>query len=383
MVIHDPEYGNCIANLACSILNFYRIEPPNATLKSADELLKHDYRNVVLLLLDGMGSRNLEDHLTPDGFFRKHLRCSYSSTFPPTTVAATTAIMSGLYPNQSAWLGWTGYFEKLNRNVVYFTNKDDDTGEKLPQPVAHTFLPYTDIRELIGKTGVNTHWLTSWISPECKTYSGMMSEIERLCTQDGRHFIYAYWEEPDNTMHKKGVLSLEVHKLLQELETETKQLAEHLEDTLLLITADHGLIDSQTILLSKDQEIMECLVRAPSIEARAMNLFVKEEMKQRFESLFYRRYGDDYKLFTMEHARSSQLFGTGKDHPELEGMLGNYLAVATGHTTLRMKDKHFIGEHAGMTADEMLIPLIAVESKHSASTLLCRVLFAYYLIFHR
>ena len=42
-------------------------------------------------------------------------------------------------------------------------------------------------------------------------------------------------------------------------------------------------------------------------------------------------------------------------------MLGDYLAVATGTATLRMVDKGYLGEHAGMTAEEMTIPLIAVS----------------------
>ena len=37
------------------------------------------------------------------------------------------------------------------------------------------------------------------------------------------------------------------------------------------------------------------------------------------------------------------------------------LAAATGDTTLRMVDKGYLGEHAGMTAEEMTIPLIAVS----------------------
>ena len=105
MEIKYPEYGSCIANLACSLLCCYGCEAPNPTFEQADKLLQNQYKNVVLLLLDGLGMSTLEESLSPDGFFRRNLRCSYSSTFPPTTVAATTAVMSGLYPNQSAWLG--------------------------------------------------------------------------------------------------------------------------------------------------------------------------------------------------------------------------------------------------------------------------------------
>lgn len=360
MKIRLPEYGNCIANLACSILRYYGLDAPNATLKQADELLRREFQNVVLILLDGMGTSTVKEHLSPDGFFRNHLRCSYSSTFPPTTVAATTAVMSGLYPNQSAWLGWTGYFDEIDRNVVYFMNKDNDTGEKIQDiNVAATYVPFPAIQDSIAQTGVRTHWLTSWMSPACKTYSGMMEEILRLCEQDARSFIYAYWEEPDNTMHKKGVSSEETKALVQQLEDLTAQLSNQLQNTLLFVTADHGLIDSKTLLFCEDHALMQCLVRPPSIESRAMNLFVKEEQKQYFEKLFRSRYSENYQLLPMEEVMARNLFGTGSNHDRLPRMLGNYLAIATGEVTLRMKDKKFVGEHAGLTFDEMTIPLIA------------------------
>ncbi len=361
MEIRYPEYGNCIANLACSLLRYYGCSAPNPTLPQADVLLNREYKNVVLLLLDGMGMCSLEKLLSPNGIFRRNLRCKYSSTFPPTTVAATTAVMSGLYPNQSAWLGWVGYFDEIDRNVVYYTNKDNDTGEKITDMnAAFTFVPFADIFEPIRSKGISAHWLCSWREPHPRSFGEMTNEIARLCALEQRHFIYAYWEEPDNTMHKKGVHAQETGTLLQEIEEEIERLAENMEDTLLIVTADHGLVDTQTTLLSEDAELMDCLVRPPSMESRAMNFFVKDECVNRFEALFAARYGIDYRLLTMAEGR--KLFGNGRDHPRLSRMLGNYLAVAEGSRTLAMKDKKFSGEHGGMTADEMIIPLIAIET---------------------
>ena len=119
MEILYPDYDNCIANLACSMMKHFGVEPPNPTLPLVDGLLDKRYKNVVVLLLDGMGNNIIEANLAPDGFFRSHLAGTYSSVFPPTTVAATTAMDSGLFPVQSAWLGWTGYFPEIDRNVVY------------------------------------------------------------------------------------------------------------------------------------------------------------------------------------------------------------------------------------------------------------------------
>ena len=95
-----PDYNNCIANLACSVLKYFGAQAPNKTLAMADELFKNQYKNVVVLLLDGMGRNIIEKNLDSDGFFRSNLKGIYTSVFPPTTVSATTSIDSGLFPNQ-------------------------------------------------------------------------------------------------------------------------------------------------------------------------------------------------------------------------------------------------------------------------------------------
>lgn len=38
MEIYRPQYGSCIANLACSVLNYFGVRPPNPTLPAADEM---------------------------------------------------------------------------------------------------------------------------------------------------------------------------------------------------------------------------------------------------------------------------------------------------------------------------------------------------------
>jgi len=140
-------------------------------------------------------------------------------------------------------------------------------------------------------------------------------------------------------------------------------MADALQDTLLLITADHGLVDVECEELEKHPALLECIVRPPSMEARAVNFFVKEGQMERFERLFLSCFGDSFLLLAKAEVLENQLLGTGCNHPRLGGMLGDYLAVAVGNKALRMVSKGYTGEHAGMTEDEMTIPLIAVEKE--------------------
>ena len=55
MQVQKPDYQNSILNLVNSILHNYGAPHRYTTLPEADEILKKDYRHVVLLVLDGMG----------------------------------------------------------------------------------------------------------------------------------------------------------------------------------------------------------------------------------------------------------------------------------------------------------------------------------------
>lgn len=68
------ETKNTIANLGCSILRHFGLETVNDTLPAADTWLEKGYRNVVVLLLDAMGLYNMEQLLSRDGFFYRHLK---------------------------------------------------------------------------------------------------------------------------------------------------------------------------------------------------------------------------------------------------------------------------------------------------------------------
>ena len=360
--IRQPDYQNCIANLPNSILKKWGLEPNGSSLPLADAHLEENYQNIVVILLDGMGKCILERNLEENGFFRTHLAGIYSSTFPPTTVAATTSILSGLTPCEHGWLGWDCYYPQVDKNVTVFLNVEQGTEEAAAAyNVPWTYCGYESIADKINKAGGKAYPVSPFEAPFPDTFEKICAHILELCQLPEQKYIYAYWNEPDQIMHETGCYSEASKELLSQLEEQVRSLSEQLTDTLIIVTADHGHMDSQGVAITDYPTLMECLVRMPSIEPRALNLFVKEEKKEQFEQEFHRLFGDKFLLWNKQKVLEERIFGTGKEHENFRTMLGDYLAIAVSDLSIyntREEAEHFIGVHAGLTEDEMVIPFI-------------------------
>jgi len=362
-----PDYNNSIVNLANSILKKWGIPTNGETLKLLDRYLAKDYKNVVVILLDGMGKCIIEHNLDENGFFNTHLAGTYSSTFPPTTVAATTSIDSGLTPCEHGWLGWDCYFPQVDRNVTVFHNTDAETGEKVAEEsVAWKYCRYSSVIKRINSAGGKAYYVAPFLPPHPRIFEESCELIKKYCEEPEPKYIYCYCDEPDNTMHRTGCYSDEAKQMISTLERKIENLTAELKDTLVIVTADHGHVNSKGVCIKDYPKIMNCLKRIPSIEPRALNLYVKEDKKDEFEKEFNKEFGDKFILLPKEKVIEMKLFGDGTEHKDFRNMLGDYLAVAIDDLSIfntKEKAEKFISAHAGLTKDEMIIPLIIVEKE--------------------
>lgn len=359
-----PDYEKSLTNLSNSILKYFDVKTFHNTLPELDDILnEEDYKNVVLILYDGMGSNLLKRNLRPDSFFNTHKVKDINAVFPPTTTASTTSVLSGLNPNEHGWLGWDLYFKDVDKTVTMFTNTIKDT-EILAasEYLANKYYPYKTIIELINEK-YDAYPVVSFGDNPYADLNDMYEKIVDLCHKDGKKFIYAYNHNPDHDMHDFGTDADEIKELFAKLDKETENLCNRLNDTLVIVVSDHGHLNCEYITLSDYEDIFNTLKQDISIEGRACAFFIKDGEEKRFEKLFQKYFRNDFILYRKEDVIKNNLFGIGENNSKFNESLGDYLAVAISNKYFRYNENGVIHKsmHAGITEDEVLVPLIVCK----------------------
>lgn len=366
-----PDYSNCIVNFSNSLLKRFGVETFHSSIDEVDSLLaKHD--KIVVVLFDGMGKALIERHLEPGSFVRKNVFATITSTFPATTVASTTGLLTARFPIENGWLGWSQYLRKFKCNVDLYTNENSVTKELVSSENEMLKLaPYHDILEMISDKNPEMHVSAVWPHPinggSAKELDEFMNQIKRDASVPGAKLIYAYWTQPDSNIHKFGVDSDVTHQTIDSISREVEKLARELPDTLFLVLADHGLVDIEFLMVEEHPDFYATQKRLFSNEPRASFFFVKKGCRREFVRLFKKYYGQWFILKNKKQFLSDNWFGEGKPHEIVNSFLGDYLAIATDHYCFDYlidnlpAHAKFKAHHAGLTEDEMLIDLIAIN----------------------
>ncbi|MBR3929879.1 MAG: alkaline phosphatase family protein [Clostridia bacterium] len=371
-----PDYQKSILSITSSVAAYFGAKTPYPPLEAVTAaLMEKNTKNVVLLLFDGMGENLLKRHLQEDAFLRKHDVGPVSTVYPSTTTAATTSLWTGVAPGEHAWLGWSLYFKEIGRQIDTFLGKDSFTGEKYaPLFPAEAYIPFETIYPSVNHV-CQTHAFFPFPTSASKgandraVYSGATDLFRRIvdaANRPGKQLIAVYHPEPDTTMHERGVNALQTKTAFERANDLCEKLSRELgDDTLFIVTADHGLVDvNENIDVTKIPEIMQTLIMPPSIEGRAASFFVKPHKKDAFLAEFEKRFKDDFIVFTHDEAMKNQLLGIYPFHGKTDDFIGDFFICATGEksfafsTPASINDGSLIGQHAGLTEDEMLVPVI-------------------------
>ena len=368
-MIKYPDYDRSILSIALSVLKYFGVtDCEHKSLPEFDELLNKNYKNVIVMLFDGMGASVLKEHLNEDDFLRQYHITDISSVYPSTTVAALTAIESGYSPIETGWIGWDLYFDEIGENVTVFKNTLQKNGESAAKyNVPFKYIPYKRIFQRIEDVrGRKTAYYVSVFSKyHSKSVHHICKTVYRLSKKRKQKYIYTYWHQPDNIMHMHGVHSTEAKNEVQMINREVEKLCKKLKNSLVIITADHGQEDCVNEYLEDYPVLTDMLKIPPSVEPRALSFFVKDGKAEEFKEEFNKTFGDSFRLMTKEEVFAENLLGFGTAHNKTKDFIGDYLAVATSNVILNYERSDFepIGGHAGLLEEEMTIPFIAIEVK--------------------
>lgn len=364
--------GNDLVALSSSILKRFGVTPNHPTLKEADELFKkHKDKHIVLFLFDGMGRNIYETYKKELKFIYPHIYHPFYSIYPPTTVAATNAILTDQYPLENGFVGWNQYFKEEDNFIDVFMNKDKNKKDTIN--VIDTYLKPKFIFDLINeKAGseisVNIKSLDYRNKDRSQNFNRFFSEVDKACKQ--KEFIYAYCSEPDHSMHPHGIKHWRIKKKIKYLDRKMKEIVKNNKDVLFLLISDHGFIDVEDIDLRKDKELVESIKSFSkeknslvTVEGRFASFFVDD--KEKFLDNYNKKYKDYFELYTKEEILSNEILGPKMDIKNINknalDTLGDFILIA--------KDKYifqdnfeeggepFKGAHAGMTKEEMEIYL--------------------------
>lgn len=368
MSICYPDYSRSLLSVIASISANFGVKTSHASLPMLDAELARGYKNVVLMLFDGLGTEILGRYLPPSSLLRRHVAAEISSVFPPTTTAATITVESGLAPIEHGWLGWSLYFEEIGANVSIFPNTLSGSGgvPAADYHVARRYLPYERLADKIKSAGkANAKIISPFAEPATVSVREICESIEQFCAEAGKKFVYAYWPQPDEDMHILGTSHGAVKRHIKEIEKELDRLCGKLSDTLLIVTADHGIIDVTWRFLPEYPGVTRCLARTPWMEPRAMAFAVLPGHEREFVREFNSAFGDCFVLFSREEALQAGLFGPGTPHPRANELLGDFTAAATGSVAIEVRERTedvLRAAHAGLTDAEMRVPLTLIKT---------------------
>ena len=370
-----PDYDRSILSTTASVLKYFGTDSGYPCLSELDARLAQKPRHVALILTDGAGVIPMEKSLDAGSWMRSHIRATVTSICPSTTTAACTSYFNGLSALEHGWAGWFLYFKEYAADGATFFRNTYYTNQPIkgPQP-AVALMPFDTVFDRIRRASPEIVCRTQYAfdaycvhgaheNLRVSTFRELCDNQIRISAGQERTFTLSYWGQPDTAMHMSGVGSSAAAEQFAAIDRELRRLSEKLTDTLLIVTADHGLINSDPVDITKMPDLMECLVMPPMIESRCAAFYVKAHRKERFERVFREKMGDCFLLFSREEVYRAGLFGRGQAHPKFDDFIGDYVACAVSDRHIEypvpgMKAGRLIGLHAGLTEDEMLVPVM-------------------------
>ena len=384
--MNKPDYvSGSIVNLSSSIIGALGNTPPdNGTLKLL-EPSELKAKNIVLLVVDGLGFNYLNHHGVGSPF-HDYLKGCITSVFPSTTASAITSIVTGLSPLQYGLTGWFMYLESVRAvtAILPFKIRNETDSSRLSELRNEEIFNFDPLFQKVKCKSfvvtqqrlINSRYSGATMDGArqvaYKNLTDCFDQIRSVLTSDNdRKFVYAYWPEFDSLSHEQGVSSAKVGLHFDELNSKFKIFLESIKgsDTIVIVTADHGFVDTEpekVITLDQHPELQETLTLPLCGEPRTAYCYVHPEKIQQFKHYVSTAMSECCSMHSNSELVQQGYFGHGKAHPKFMQRIGDYVLIMKDNFVIKdilPGEKSFsqIGVHGGLTEDELLVPLVVAR----------------------
>jgi hypothetical protein len=415
-----PDFaGRGLANVAPTVLRLLApgaapVDLPPLDRAVLPEAMTSGIKNIVLIVADGLGHLQLQREIAAGnapnlaGLIARAATetdsVSYSpitSVFPTTTVAALGSINSAVAPSAHGLLAYMLYLAEfdmvaemirwgpLNNRRVSFSDPDFGCN---PETFFWVETMYARLHAagLARTFAVNPgHFAGTALTRmlhQGATYAGYIatSSIEpivaRLLAQDDEPtYIYAYWPTVDTIAHLVGPLTPEHGAEVAAFDLQIGRLVQHLPsrgDTLVLLTADHGHVDTApefSVAFADHPELLAMLRVVPAGERRVVYLHPKLGATEEVVAYARDRLSEVAPVMRRDDAVALGLFGPGHLSERAAVRIGEVLLfprrnlqlvtpIDTPDGSPAPKGPSFRGLHGGLTPDEAVVPLLAFRA---------------------
>ncbi len=399
--IHPDYLGGSILNLPSSICHWLGAQSFGASPLSTQLLFPDstDLRRVILVLVDALALHRLQRWMT-DGTAPVWSRlaeqgrlAALTSITPSTTSAALTSLWTGKSPAEHGIVGYELWLKEYGivSNMILHTpvTFENDSGslakagfkpdQFLGLPTLGTHLAEIGVRShalqhrSITRSGLSQMFFKDVAVHGFLTPAEMWVNLRYLVESNPRQKQY-FWVYTGQIDHFSHFYHPDDERTAAEFAEFSRAFEQHFLDqlspanrkgTLVLLTADHGMIATQKSSrydLRNHPALLQNLHILPTGEHRLMYLFLKPGKEDFVRSYFNATWPGQFIFLDPSEAVTKGLFGPGTPHRYLSDRLGDLIVAARNDAYLWWADKEnlLVGRHGGLSEEEMIVPLLSV-----------------------
>lgn len=385
-----PAYDSyCFGSIPGTVRSILDAGGERALPDDVFEGVRTDVSTVVTIVVDGYGlgswKRDRAIHPFLDRITERGTVTPLTSVYPSETAAAMTTFETGQLPCEHGRIGWNIYDPETDRCFLAFggeVKSGDDPGTVTEESAEGVDYHYEDLTQ----RGVDCHRVqpipqeTAGVTHH--DYDDLSSFGERLAAvaneSDDPAYVYGYTDAIDHVSHASGTASETFQRTLRnvcaELSTFVDRLGEETAaETLLLVTADHGHVDTdpeRNVDLDRRPGVTEHLTRhADNTPVRLAGSPRNTHLHLRDSAVEATResLADlDARAFSREEVLDRGLFGDREPSERFRRRCGDLVLthreLGTWFGDVEPEELDLIGMHGGLHPDEMLVPFAAVRA---------------------